>query len=72
MDPTIIVAGIGTVGLLGQAWISSRRHKENKSAIGTPNGHGNVVQMQEATLRALGRLEALLEVHTEDPQAHQK
>lgn len=72
MDPTIVVAAIGTAGLVGQAWISSRRHRENKQTLGTSNGQGTIVAMQEATLRSLGRLEALLEVHLQDPQAHEQ
>jgi hypothetical protein len=69
---TIIVATIGSAGLAVQAWISSRRHRENKQTLGTPNGQGNIVTMQEATLRSLGRLEALLEIHTKDSTAHNK
>lgn len=67
---TLLVAVIGATGLIGQGFASARRHRKIDSAIGTPNGQGNVVAMLETVIRTTGRLEEKLDRHISDPAAH--
>lgn len=61
MEPVLVALVAAAPGLI-TALASLRRHEKTQkrieASLGTPNGMGNVVQMQEATLRSLGRLEA--------------
>ncbi len=47
---TIIVAGIGSFGVVGAAWVQRQRKQEYKAireTLGTQNGQGNLVEMAE-------------------------
>lgn len=51
---TIVVAGIGAVGLIFSTWLQSGRHKRIESTLGDRNGH-SVVE----------KLDTLLDSHME-------
>lgn len=63
MSDTIMVALITTMGGVIVALVGLVAHDQRKtrSAVGTPNGHGDVVQMQERTLRELGSISTRLD-----------
>jgi hypothetical protein len=54
-----------TTGLF--AWLTAR---QTRSAVGTPNGHGNVVEMAERILMELGRLHEKIDDQAEDFTEH--
>lgn len=64
----IVVAAIGSAGLVAQAWVSRQRSREVraiKDTLGTKNGQGDVVAMLEHlkawTLKHEGRHDRLEE-----------
>lgn len=66
----IIVAAIGSGGLVTVAWMNRREHKQTKETVtaaaetlGTKNGHGTVVTMLETLLTKVGRIEQRLDDH---------
>ena len=46
----ISVASIAAFSSALSAWLANRSHRDLRERIGTPNGHGNVVQMMERLL----------------------
>lgn len=54
--------GMLVVGIGGAVW-ARYQHRETKDTkkIVTGNGHGNISQMQEATLESLSRLEGKID-----------
>lgn len=48
VDPTIIVASIATVGVIGAAWISTYNQRDLKRTLGSLNGGGTAMEMLEA------------------------
>jgi len=72
-DPTVkvgfftLITGLGTAFIVGffQMKTTKREVREAKAAIGTPNGKGDVVQMNEKQLTRLGVIEDKLDFMTD-------
>lgn len=65
MDSTVIVAGLGAVGLVASTWIGTRKTErairevqQNVSnvqvSVGTPNGKGDITAMLERLIEWRG------------------
>lgn len=67
-DAAVITAiGAVVVATIGGAFtLASSR--ATKSAVGTPNGHGNVIQMSERILIEVGRIHEKIDEHTEQDE----
>lgn len=60
----VMIGGIG--GPIGVTWINSRKIM---NTVGTPNGKGNIVQMQEETLTHVATIATTLKSHIEIDQS---
>lgn len=47
---SVSVASIAAISSALSAWLANRSRRDVRERIGTPNGHGNVVQMMERLL----------------------
>ena len=59
----ISVASIAAFSSALSAWLANRSHRDVRERIGTPNGHGNVVQMMERLLSGQTSQDARLAGH---------
>ena len=59
----ISVASIAAFSSAVSAWLANRSHRDVRDRIGTPNGHGNVVQMMERLLSGQTSQDARLARH---------
>lgn len=59
----VSVASIAAFSSAISAWLANRSHRDVRDRIGTPNGHGNVVQMMERLLSGQTSQDARLARH---------
>lgn len=68
MSDMVVVAVIAAVPATISAFAAYKAARAERHT--RPNGGGTVVQMQEQTLRSLGRIEERFADHCNDPYAH--
>lgn len=48
VDPTVIVASIAALSVVGSAWISTHQNRAMKRTLGTLNGSGTAMELLES------------------------